>query len=174
MTQRGGRQGFTLLEIIVVVSISMLLSTLVIVYSGSSRQQVALSVEAAKIAQVISRAKALTLSTYSSGGVDCGYGVKIDYASRQYQIESWTSPGCNALLGPTTSSTGNFPLAAGVTFGTGPNRLEEIMFVPPDPVTAVVIGGAILQNATGKIYLQTMDGSATREVTVSTAGQITF
>jgi prepilin-type N-terminal cleavage/methylation domain-containing protein len=169
-----GRQGFTLFEIIVVIAISMLLSTMVIVYSGSSRQQVALSVEAAKIAQVISRAKALTLSTYSSGSVDCGYGVKFDFANRKYQIESWTAPGCNALLGPTTSSTGNFSLPAGVTFGTGPNRLEEIMFVPPDPVTAVVIGGAIIQNATAKVYLETQDGVGKREVTVSTAGQITF
>lgn len=169
-----GRGGFTLLEIIVVVSLTMLLSTMVIVYSGTSRQQVALSVEAAKLAQVIARAKALTLSTYSTGATDCGYGVRIDHANRRYQIESWTAPGCNALLGPSTSSTGNFALSSGVTFGNGPNRLDEIMFVPPDPITVVVIGGSLLQNATGKIYLQTRDGIATREVTVSTAGQITF
>ena len=53
------RKGFTLIELLMVVAISAMLSAMAISYSNVSKNQITLSVETAKLAQTILRAKDL-------------------------------------------------------------------------------------------------------------------
>ena len=68
--------GFTLIEMLIVIAISGMIASLAISYSGTERNQTALSVEKTKLAQFILQARALALATYTNQeGYVCGYGV---------------------------------------------------------------------------------------------------
>ena len=59
------RKGFTLIEILIVLAITAVLSGLAIVYTHVGQNQISLSIEESKIAQLILEAKELSIATYS-------------------------------------------------------------------------------------------------------------
>src|SRR5438105_773284 len=61
----GSRSGFTLIELLVSMMITMLLSGFIITYTSGGRAQTTLYVEQAKLGQLVSRAKSLSISTYN-------------------------------------------------------------------------------------------------------------
>lgn len=169
-------QGYTLIELLIVVGIAGLLSGMVLLYGGAGREQIALSVESIKIVQAISRAKTLAIATYTDPSSPCGFGVQFDYPAKKYSIRSYrTSPSCESVSGITSSAVlEEFNLGAGLTWQEGAEHIDDVIFIPPDPKVYMFSGGVLLPaGASGKVYLLTSGGAA-RTVTVSPAGQITF
>ena len=90
------RKGFTVLELLIVISITVMMSALAISYRSSTQQQVGLYVEVQKLAELILRAKSLAISTYNDPGqvlpfdvVNCGYGINVDYDRNGYDLFSY-------------------------------------------------------------------------------------
>lgn len=177
--------GFTLVELLVVIGITALLAGLLVLYGSTGRQQTILSIESTKISQLISRAKTLSISTYEDPSSPCGYGVRVDYSARTYALTSYkVSPDCKSVASSSqsisiqsTETQNTFSLPAGVTFNSDPslqNKIQDVFFVPPDPKTVISVGGGLLRDITGYIYLTTADGSATRRISVNASGQITY
>ncbi len=54
------------------------------------------------------------------------------------------------------------------------DKMDDVFFVPPDPKTVINIGGSLLRDTTGYIYLITDDGSLSRRISVNPSGQITY
>lgn len=170
------RRGYTILELLVVVAISALLSTIILTYGSGSRQQVALSIELTKMAQVISRAKSLAVATFNDPTA-CGYGVHFDYATREYYLAAYeAAPNCPSIASVTNirALEARLRLPPEVDFGDGANKADDIFFVPPDPRTFAVIGGSLSGNATANIYLRTKDAVVAKTISVNHSGQINF
>jgi prepilin-type N-terminal cleavage/methylation domain-containing protein len=199
MRSHYSRQAFTLIEILIVVAISTLFSTLAIIYSGKTRNSVALTVEEAKISQLILQAKQLSIATYNAAGsTSCGFGVSFNFAAKPqtYSIFSYDpngSPPCPSSAAvatnlttkgikqdeeqPYTGSAWNIPVTQGVTLSNNANdSLAAILFYPPDPTTFLSHDGQIFPAALGsqKIYLSTVDGDSSVTLTVDAEGQVNF
>lgn len=173
------RAGFTLVEIIVVLLVTVLLSAVLVVYSSTSRQQIALMTETAKITQLMIKAKSLALATYNLPEVPCGYGVHIDYNTRTYGIFSYKVSSCRNIRGldpaRIATTTDSFTLNSNLEFDSGPAQVYDVLFIPPDPQTHIWISPPTLLNPTttaATIYLKTQNGSATSSVTINSYGQI--
>lgn len=182
------RSGFTLIELLVVLGILSILSGSLILYNHTTRQQVALYTEEAKLVQIISRAKSLSLSTYreSSSAQVCGYGVHVDYGRMTYALFSYDRGRCPVQCKNISAidygSCGNemvsYPLSRELTLLASPPaggfRIDDVLFVPPDPTTLINSGGVLIQSGSGVIVLQTQNGSALSTITVNSNGQVTF
>lgn len=177
-------EGFTLIELLVVLVVTTVLSAFLIIYNHTSRQQIALYVEEAKLVQVISRAKSLSLSTYRESLSEiCGYGVHVDYGKMNYTLFSYTKPvavECEKITSIDSAaekSLSVFSLGKDLVLMAVPPRngirIDDVIFIPPDPVTRISSGGSFIDGF-GNVALATQDGSAEAVVTVSSAGQITF
>jgi prepilin-type N-terminal cleavage/methylation domain-containing protein len=174
------RRGYTLIELLITVGIMGLLSGMLIVYSTTGRAQVALFVEESKIAQILLRAKSVALATYVDPVGPCGYGLRVDSAARTYSLFSYKESDCANItsIDPSDSAkyrvVETYTLPPSLAFQDGANKLDAVLFVPPDPRTFISSGGSILSGGAGNIYLATVDGTASIRVSVTTAGQITF
>ena len=184
------RKGFTLIEILVIVAISAMLSSVAIIYSHTGQNQVALYVEAQKISQFILQAKELSVSTYGNVGVSCGYGVAFDLSRQTYSIFSYVpagAPPCPAAAGVNsiapadmaqyTVGTWNVKPAPNIVMkdGGGSNdSIAYVLFYPPAPATILIDNGAGLVHKTSHVYLSTSDNGVSTVVTVNTAGQVSL
>ena len=78
------RRGFTLIEVLVVVGITIVMAGTLLAYNHESEKQFALSVSQAKLVGLLSRAKAHALEKYAGSNVDpdaCGFGAHFDSAA---------------------------------------------------------------------------------------------
>lgn len=104
------RRGFTLVEMLVVIGITTLFAAMAIGYSHVGENENALTVETAKIAEMILQARELALATYggsvASGGTDnaCGFGVHIDYSNQTYSLFAY-EPSAPGVRCPSLAST---------------------------------------------------------------------
>ncbi len=85
--------GFTLIELMVTVSLTVLFTAFAATSNRSTNNQIALYTEQGKIINLIYKARSLAISTYTrtenSEDVPCGYGIylnKIDYQSPVSEI----------------------------------------------------------------------------------------
>jgi len=188
------KRGFTLIELLIVVAISALISALSILYSHTGQDQVTLSVEAAKISQLILQAKNLAISTYSgTGQTSCAYGVVFNFGAQNYSLFNYSPPLNAAGHCPSAASTTavaadtikeyavsswQLPISPGVVMqNSAPDTLTLVLFYPPLPVTFISRdGGAsfLTPGLTSKVYLQTRNGSASAQISVSPGGQVDF
>jgi prepilin-type N-terminal cleavage/methylation domain-containing protein len=197
------RAAFTLIEMLVVIGISTLVSAAAIIYSNVGQNEVALTVETAKVAQLILQARELALDTYSVSSGACGYGVHFDLNSQPqtYSLFAYTPETggrcpslATVMAGGLSSSTmmsqyapssWQLPVAQGVSLvvpGTAPcnNPMTDILFYPPAPTTLIV--NASNRNGMfsspslpeSSICFMTTDGNNAASVTVNPEGQINF
>ena|SRR5258708_6596290 len=182
-------KGFTIIEILVFIAISAVLSAVAIGYSHTGQNQVALYVEASKISQFILQAKELSIATYGESGVSCAYGVSLDLTNQTYSLFSYLpagSPPCPAAVGITsiapsditqyTQGTWNVHLLQNIVMKDGGNNdsVQYVIFLPPAPTTILLDNGPGLVHKTSYVYLSTADGSASTVVSVNVAGQVSF
>lgn len=175
------RSGFTLVEVLVVIAITALLAGLILTYSTKSRDQVALYVEQAKLAQTIAQAKSLTISTYNQPIVPCGYGVSIDYndsAMGTYRLFAYNAPQCDniSFLDPGFEKVINTEQLPGNLVFADPDAesITGILFLPPNPNTWVWLHGGSATSTEGRVRIMSRSGELSVDVSVSSAGQITF
>jgi prepilin-type N-terminal cleavage/methylation domain-containing protein len=83
--------GFSLIEILIVIAITGVLLTMILAYSQSSNNRIAIYVDRAKVVSVLERARSLALQKYAGDGFVCAYGVNWENNSRVYRIYSVSS-----------------------------------------------------------------------------------
>lgn len=142
-------------------------------YSRTGERNLALFKDQAKLISVIMRAKALAIQTYTEQNAPCGYGVHIERVSNQrtYVLFRDLNADCSASDRRYTPVSGEdfetYQLDTSLRFsGTGPEDLNDILFLPPDPT--VVLTPPV---DTGAIVIQSTDGS-TANIRVNSAGQV--
>lgn len=184
------RKAFTLVEILIVIAISALLSTIVIAYSSLSKNEVSVSIEEAKISQFLFQAKTLAMATYAVSSSTCGYGVYFDYTAGTYSIFAYTPnfsscPDASTVSSSTistsdiqkyTDSTWNVHLTKGVQFQQNADSASIILFYPPNPTTLISLNGYSFANgASSSIYLFPAGNSLyVNHISVNSSGQITM
>lgn len=159
------KKGFTLVEILIVLAITAVLSGIAIVYSHVGESQISLSIEESKIGQLILEARELSIATYSQSGSTCAYGVSFDYTDspQRYSLFEYNAkaPGgfCPSLASTTApnaidtdavqiyaAGTWQVPVAQGVelinaTSTPASETIQYVMFYPPDPFTLISTDG---------------------------------
>ena len=188
--QNSSLTGFTLIEVLIVVAISAMLSAIAIGYSGVQRDQTALSVEETKISQFILQARSLAIATYSNAvGSTCGYGVSFD-TSGTYSIFAYVPGGTGCPLvsdisyntPPSgiiyheqkyTDETWQVYPQGKITFSSSsPDTLSAVLFYPPDPDTLLFdSSGDLIPQAS--INVVGANGS-TKTISINSAGQVSF
>lgn len=136
------RSGFTLLEILIVISITIMISGIAISYNGSTQQQIGLYVEVQKLAELILRAKSLAVSTYRDPGnvpvsAQVAAPVMAPYASRD---------GMGSITAGSYYYAVTFVTSGGETTGSPISNVENISFarridvsnIPISPDLAVI------------------------------------
>ncbi len=168
------QSGFTLVEVLVVISITVLLSAVLIVYNRSGESQIVLLKEQAKIIGILLRAKNLALQIYSpdGGGVVCGYGVHFDIVKSEFLIFKDLADLC-------ASSDNKYSgLSEDLEKHLLDSRLKflssefiDILFIPPDPT--VIIDGDIDKSGQFSVTIESIDGVGIKKIGVNNSGQIT-
>lgn len=173
-------KGFTFVETMIVLSITILLSTIAITYNRSSERQIALFKDQSVMVGFLNRAKSLTIQKYRDPALPanyffCAFGVHFDDLARNFVVfRDLGDGGCNSTqtnyrYDPSAVPSeliDDFSLDSRVEFfGLPPGGLD-ILFIPPDlNVTSTVPLPAT-------ITLITKDGRLTAPTTVESAGQI--
>jgi len=164
-------KGFTLVEILIVLSISALLSGLAIVYTHIGQNQITLSIEESKIAQLILEAKQLSVATYSSNNNTCAYGMQFNYTDQTYSlfaynaaVSSPSAPGrpiCPSVASTTAGinagavakyadGSWNIHVSSGVKIidaGAASTTIYYVLFYPPNPFTLMSFDGSTFLGA---------------------------
>lgn len=187
----------------VVIVIAAMLATLGIIYGSEGRNQVSLSVETAKVSQLILQAKQLAIATYNTNQQEpaCGYGMYFNYVNSTYSLFIYSpqvarvSPYICPTFTTTETTTFSFandaveysqqswhvPVTPGLALksvnagnGIGPSAVA-VLFFPPNPQTLIVNVLNASKFTTSTAYVDiTTAGGATSTITITPAGQVTF
>ena len=166
-------KGFTILEMLVVISIMALLSALLILYSRTGENQVILFREQSRLITALNRAKSLSVQLYNAPETPCAFGVH--FSQNSFLIFRDLAPDClNAshTYNDPSEIFENYQLSPKVRFRSLDPllTLSDIVFIPPDPKT-IIDDDSNKSEAT--VILETLDGNASVNVKVNNAGQIT-
>ncbi|MDP3901891.1 MAG: prepilin-type N-terminal cleavage/methylation domain-containing protein [bacterium] len=136
------QRGFTVIELLVVIGILALLTSMLLLYSRDSEKQLTLLREQAKLVNTILRAKSLSIQTFRVDGAACGYGVHI--VPKYYQLfkDSKINGDCSLRasnkkfdVGEELEEKTNL-YAVDIELSSNPN-VTDIFFTPPDPKTTL-------------------------------------
>jgi len=181
-------KGFTLIEIIIVVAISALLTGVLVTYSQRSRQQIVLNVEKAKVAELINRAKVLTLAGFTDPPTippPCAYGFGIDTVGRNYGIFTYDDPNvaCEDASTITSIDESFFtyldpldPFHRDINIIEDPDPaqvIKYILYIPPELNVLIFDGNGDIKGG-GEINFETKDGSFSSSIRISSNGQLSF
>lgn len=173
--------GFTTIEILVVISVLTILSGILILYSRTSENQIALLKEQAKIVNTFIRARALASETFASEDTPkpCGYGVFLSLTGRSVTIfrdmpDLNTPDDCTSADKRFTEDDPEevfeaFVLDERVSVDLGDTSFVEVIFIPPDPQT--ILNNGSLTDA--NIVITPIEGTGSLGVRINDAGQIT-
>lgn len=160
--------GFTLIEILVAISISVLLSAGLILYNRTGEQQIILFKDQAKIINLILRAKSLALQAYNVEGVSgCGYGVHFDPAGIiiLFKDQATDCAGSDNIYSGPSEEIGRMTFTSKEKF----SQLDftDILYIPPDP--KVVLTPALDD---GLIIIGVFNGDSQVKIKVNSSGQV--
>jgi len=179
-------KGFTLVEMLIVISVVSVLSAGVIIFSGINRASIALLQEQYKVINELNQAKALTLQffdrdVFDSSG-DCGYGVHFDTAKNSvliYKNEKVThSESCNStsthsfLYDASNEIRSKFELTSPVQMALP--DFTDIVFVAPNAKAYMVnsSGSLVLSPPSGYYQVILTAGENSRSIKINNYGQI--
>jgi prepilin-type N-terminal cleavage/methylation domain-containing protein len=149
MKPNHAQSGFTLVELLVTVSLIIIFTASAATYNRTADQQIALFREQGKVVNEIYKARALAISTFnrtsSSADIPCGYGIHIESANSivlfkepasQRNNDCQTFPSIIYNADP-TKDVEVVPLT-GVSITVPDGIIDQdnsidILFVPPDP-----------------------------------------
>lgn len=181
-----GRRGFTLLEILVVLGITTFLTGMVLTYGSRGRNQTSLYVEQAKLAQIILRAKSLSVATYNKPDIPCGYGVSIDYDANSYELFSYKPLNCFDIksAGIVKDNLNKYEIieqygvAQGVKLFKNTEdlnaTLSTVFFLPPNPETYIWADVVGFTGNPAIVRLGAIDGSLYMPIQVTAGGQVGY
>lgn len=165
----GDEAGFTLVEMIVTLSIAAIVTALVIGNLGTVRFRLALTRSAQRLSLDLHRAESdsLTSREFKTSGVPAGWGMHFYGAgSTSYTIfADLGNPGDNIRAADGSEDLESFNFEPGVTMTS--SNITDIVFIPPDPT--IIFTPAVIS---ASIVLSTIDGSLTRTVTINKFGAI--
>ncbi len=177
-------QGFTLVELLVVIAVIGILTALVVPSLRSGEQQLALENSAHKLAQNVRVAMSLSLQAQPFTGGSCtnfeGYGIHFDRDSPYCYLiyancggnENYQGPTCGGVGGGADLARTIVELEPGVRIRSiTPQQSNElsIFFLPPNPEVFL----NRVQNEDAIIILELEnDPSQTKTVTVNRKGII--
>ncbi|OGY59107.1 MAG: hypothetical protein A3E61_02375 [Candidatus Colwellbacteria bacterium RIFCSPHIGHO2_12_FULL_43_12] len=177
--------GFTLVEMLVTISVTLILSGILIGYSREAGKHLVLVNNQAKLVSLIARAKSLSTATFFEGTLPlnpgdpriCGYGVHVDTVSGEIFIFRDLAVDC-VMNGDNRFGSGDIPLTGQlnvfeltpqVTQFASDMTLDDIIFIPPDP-TIIINGDTSLKEA--MISIEVKDGSSKSIIKINNAGRI--
>lgn len=173
------KRGFTLVELIVVIAVTVVLMGTTIIFTRSGEKTLALARERGRLIETLLRAKSLSITTWigeGSLGAPCAYGVHFDPPSGYMLFRDTPSPPATRCIENGTY-TGDRAYAANelverVTLSEmtlGALGISDVLFFPPDPITKILPGerrGAV-------ITLSLVNGKGTARVRVMDSGTVT-
>ncbi len=139
--------GFTLVEMLVVLAIIVIITSIVVFNIGTERQNSALLRSAQKLSLDLRRAQSFTLSSkiFKTSGVPCGWGVHFNGGgSSSYIIfaDLAINQNCSdrdfirAANGSEDFEIIN--LESGITIDSLSGALSDVVFTPPDPTVTFI------------------------------------
>lgn len=174
--------GFTLVELFIVVTVVMILSSVVILYGKTNKEQMFLFQDQSKIIGNLNRAKFLSLQAYKREfGKDCGYGVHFEPSGKVVVYKDRIEPGISSCFelahnfgysavpaGP-DEKISSFDLNPAVKIKSG--GFTDAVFVPPIPQVVIKdAGGSVFDEAVLEL---TAEGSKSSvKVKINKYGQI--
>lgn len=171
------QRGFSVIEMLVVMSILVVLTSLLILYNRTGELQIILLREQAHLISTVIRAKSLALNTLIEDTPACGYGVHIEVSTgttpsryfiyRDKAINCRTSDHIYAASSDEIIKDSISTVPLQIAFGD--IGVHDIVFVPPDP-QAFLDGSQALTEA--DIVMKSNDGKTKATVTINNAGQI--
>ena len=172
--------GFTVIEMLVVLGVSAILSTMFIGYGSGLRGQLEVIQEEAKLIQTILRAKTFSIQALANeeGVVACGYGVHIDNNNQEYFIfrkekemqdcdsrsdESyrWALP--SEIVGERKKFDNK------IIFDGGSSNIVDVVFLPPKP-DVKLLGTSLVDR--GEYVLCSKYNDFCRKVMINKVGQV--
>jgi len=141
--------GYTLVELLVVLGVTVLLSSLLIVYSHEGERMGNIMRVRAQVVADINRAKNLAITARDwNGEKTCGYGVYFDTKNNQYIIfTDPSSANCGASDHLRNSSGQNDVEVIKVPqkFQLMETNVQQVFFMPPNPT--VFFDGDVAENS---------------------------
>ncbi|KKU11783.1 MAG: hypothetical protein UX16_C0004G0015 [Parcubacteria group bacterium GW2011_GWB1_45_7] len=187
--------GFTLIEVLVVMGIIGILSTILVGYTRQSSRNLLLSSTEAKLISLFSRAKFLSIETFFDQldnppvtKKTCAYGVYVDYEKGEIFIfqdrvtinVGGTTNECDGTNNQFIENSDDAKLQGELDFvkinstalvinDSLDNKLVNVVFIPPDP--DVIINSDEGENS-ADLEISLLDGSNSFTLSVNNAGQI--
>ncbi len=162
--------GATLLELLVVMFILSLLSTIVLVGYRSGQKNYTLSQDTQKLASDLREAQNKALSGVDITGNYYGYGLYVADNATSYIIYGDVNGDSSYQGGDTTIETINLSDNIRVNEIAPLSNEVDVFFESPNPTT--YIDGESLAGKRATITLEIIDASLTKSVVISTAGLI--
>ena len=166
------RRAFTLIEMLIIISILTFLISVLVLYNRTGERQLILLREKANLISVILRAKSLSLNTFVENEPTCGYGVAFE--EKSFFIYKDLSSDCR----------NTDRVYSGLAFGEKLDNevhsldsalkfyrldIHDILFVPPNP-RVYLDGGQFLEEV--QIGLSSADENLKVNILINNAGQI--
>lgn len=172
-------KGFTLIETLVTISITLVLSGLAIAYNRSSERQIAIYRDQSTVVGLLNRARSLAAQKYRDPSIPtyitCAFGIHFEPDSRDFVLfQDLGEGGCSSGSANYRYDAGSNPSETLETLSLDP-RLQfdgipisglDIFFIPPD------ITASSSTNLPVSFVIKTNDNNFSVTTTVAAGGQI--